>query len=374
MCGNREAVSSAAASPEKTAETHAGVSMTARTFTRTNKRPSSHSCNSSISRSRGAPDIFPGIPTLARMTMSGSTRAILVANQKGGVGKSTTVAAVAEMIAAAGKRGRRVLVIDGDPQANVTVEDLGVEGDRGQSLAQTLQFGAPLVPVRNVRPNLDVLAGGPQLAIVGASAHMMAENGIDMAANLQTALETLCESEGYDLVMIDSGPGDVPLLDTYLSVANYLLIPTRDDQASIGGVERIAQRFIRARKKGANIQLLGVLLFAVNPRAVKRNQEVFAQVGEMLEGSGSTAFDITIRSNPAAAVDMRTHHRTAGELVALAADDRRSRLARLRDKQNPERTLWTSDAAGLAADYQGLVREIIGRLRRYEPMAQERVG
>jgi len=63
--------------------------------------------------------------------MSGVARAILVANQKGGVGKSTTVAAVAEMIAAAGKRGRRVLVVDGDPQANVTVEDLGIEGDRG---------------------------------------------------------------------------------------------------------------------------------------------------------------------------------------------------------------------------------------------------
>ncbi len=96
------------------------------------------------------------------MTMSGPARTILVANQKGGVGKSTTVAAVAEMIAAAGKRGRRVLVVDGgDPQANVTVEDLGVTGDRGQSLSQTLQYGgAPLVPVRNVRPNLDVVAGG----------------------------------------------------------------------------------------------------------------------------------------------------------------------------------------------------------------------
>ncbi|HRD10749.1 MAG TPA: ParA family protein [Mycobacterium sp.] len=305
------------------------------------------------------------------MTMSGPARTILVANQKGGVGKSTTVAAVAEMIAAAGKRGRRVLVVDGDPQANVTVEDLGVTGDRGQSLSQTLQYGAPLVPVRNVRPNLDVVAGGPQLAVVGAAAHLMSENGINMAINLETALSALCESEGYDLVVIDSGPGDVPLLDTYLAVANYLLIPTRDDQASLGGVERLARRFWRARKHGASIQLLGVLLFDVNPRAVKRNQEVFAQVREMLEGSGTTPFDITIRSAPAAAVDMRTLHRTAGELVALAHDDRRSRLARLRDKQSPERGLWTSDPSGLAADYQELVREIIGRLVRFESTPME---
>ena len=157
--------------------------------------------------------------------MTDAARVILVANQKGGVGKSTTVATVAEMIATAGKRGRRVLVVDGDPQANVTVEDLGVDGDRGQSLAATLQFGAPLVPVRDVRTHLDVIAGGPQLAVVGAAAHLMAENGIDMAANLQTQLAALCDTEGYDVVLIDSGPGDVPLLDTYLSVANYLLIP-----------------------------------------------------------------------------------------------------------------------------------------------------
>ena len=300
------------------------------------------------------------------MTMQGSARAILVANQKGGVGKSTTVAAVAEMIAAGGRRGRRVLVVDGDPQANVTVEDLGVSGDGGKSLAQTLQYGAPLIPVRDVRSNLDVVPGGPQLAVVGAGAHLMAESGINMAANFETQLAALCDGEGYDLVIIDSGPGDVPLLDTYLSTANYLLIPTRDDQASLGGVERLARRFWRARQGGASIQLLGVLLFDVNPRAVKRTKEVFDQVTEMLEGSGTTPFDVTIRSAPAAAVDMRTLHKTAGELVALAQDDRRWRLSRLRDKQNPDRAMWTSDPSGLAADYQELVRQIVARLVRFE--------
>lgn len=311
----------------------------------------------------------------ARMTMTGPARTILVANQKGGVGKSTTVAAVAEMIATAGKRGRRVLVVDGDPQANVTVEDLGVDGDRGQSLAATLQFGTPLTPVRDVRTHLDVIAGGPQLAVVGAAANTIAENGIDMATNMQTQLQALCDSEGYDVVLIDSGPGDVPLLDTYLSVANYLLIPTRADQASLGGVERLARRFWRARKHGASIQLLGVLLFDVNPRATKRNEEVFTQVNDMLAGSGTSPFDITIRSAPAAAVDMRTLHRTAGELVALAHDERRSRLTRLRDKQRPERALWSSDPTGLAADYQELVRQIVSRLVSYEAAAAgERIG
>ena len=337
-------------------------------------RPSRHSDHSSVSRGCGGPTVRAHRHTVTAMTMNGQARVVLVANQKGGVGKSTTVAAIAEMIAAAGKRGRRVLVVDGDPQANVTVEDLGVDGDGGQSLAQTLQFGAPLTPVRDVRPNLDVIAGGPHLAVAGATAQVMAENGINMAANLEAQLSLLSDSEGYDLVVIDSGPGDVPLLDTYLSVANYLLIPTRDDQASLGGVARLAKRFWHARKRGSSIQLLGVLLFDVNPRATKRNEDVFAQVNEMLAGSGTTPFDITIRSAPAAAVDMRTLHKTAGELVALAHDERRSRIAKLRGKESPTRAMWSSDPSGLAADYQELVRQIIGRLRRFEAPVQERVG
>ena len=39
----------------------------------------------------------------------------------------------------------------------------------------------------------------------------MADNGIDMAANFEQQLGVLCAAEGYDLVLIDSGPGDVPL-------------------------------------------------------------------------------------------------------------------------------------------------------------------
>lgn len=303
------------------------------------------------------------------MTMTGPARAILAANQKGGVGKTTTVAAVGEMIAAAGKRGRRVLLVDGDPQANLTVEDLGVQGDQGRSLAQTLQYASPLEPVRNIRENLDIIPGGPQLAILGAAANVMVEHGVDMALNLQTQLAELCEREQYDLVLIDSGPGDVPLLDTYLATANYLLIPTRDDQGSINGVERLATRFWRARKNGALIQLLGVVIFDVNPRATARNKEIFDQVSEMLDGSGSSPFEVAIRTAKAEAVDMRNLHKTAGELVELARTDRKSRLSKLRDKESPERGMWSNDPTGLANDYQKLTREIVSRLARYESAA-----
>src|SRR5665647_3769901 len=77
-------------------------------------------------------------------------RVILVANQKGGVGKSSIVSALAGMIAGP---ERRVLVIDADQQGNVSRNDLGVLGDRGKTLAMALQYAQALEPVRTAVPS-----------------------------------------------------------------------------------------------------------------------------------------------------------------------------------------------------------------------------
>ncbi|QSE72565.1 ParA family protein (plasmid) [Rhodococcus sp. PSBB049] len=295
--------------------------------------------------------------------MQQPARTVLVANQKGGVGKSSIVAAVAGMVSAA---GRRVLVVDADQQANVTASDLGIEGDRGRGLSMALQYAHPLEPLRDVRPNLDLIAGGPALAVVGAVAATAAQSGTDLRANLVTTLGNLCEAERYDLVLIDSGPGDAPLLDALLGTARFLLVPTKDDDASLSGVELLAARYLRARQNGSLIQLLGVVLFDANPRATTRNREVFEQVGELLEGSGAAPFETFIRSDRAAAVDLRTRHLTPSELVEVADTYQKHRLQRLRQKANLGERLWSRDPSGLAGDYQALTREVLGRLAAAE--------
>ncbi|WP_308115840.1 MULTISPECIES: ParA family protein [unclassified Rhodococcus (in: high G+C Gram-positive bacteria)] len=297
------------------------------------------------------------------MTTSGNSRTLLVANQKGGVGKSSIVSAVAGMVAAA---GRRVLVIDADQQANVSSSDLGVEGDGGRGLSMALQFAHALEPVREVRPNLDVVPGGPALAVVASVAATAGQTGIDLRANLDSTLDALCEVEQYELVLIDSGPGDAPLLDALLGTARYLLVPTKDDDASLSGVELLALRYMRARQAGSAIQLLGVVLFDTNPRATARNREVFEQVGDLLEGSGADPFEAFIRSDRAAAVDLRTRHLTPLELVHAADMDQKNRLQRLRQKSKPGERLWSRDPSGLASDYQSLTKEILSRVARAE--------
>nr|WP_308115245.1 MULTISPECIES: ParA family protein [unclassified Rhodococcus (in: high G+C Gram-positive bacteria)] len=297
------------------------------------------------------------------MTTTGTSRTVLVANQKGGVGKSSIVSAVAGMVAAT---GRRVLVVDADQQANVSSSDLGVEGDGGRGLSITLQYGQPLTPVRSVRPNLDVIPGGPALAVISAVAATAAQTNTDLRANLTQTLNELNDAENYDLVLIDSGPGDAPLLDALLGTARYLVVPTKDDDASLSGVELLAMRYLRARQAGSLIQLLGVVLFDTNPRATARNREVFEQVNDLLEGSGADPFETFIRSDRAAAVDLRTRHLTPLELVEVAESDQKNRLQRLRQKGKAGDRLWSRDPSGLASDYQALTREILRRVSNAE--------
>lgn len=229
-----------------------------------------------------------------------------------------------------------------------------------------LQFAHALEPVREVRPNLDVVPGGPALAVVASVAATAGQTGIDLRANLDSTLDALCEVEQYELVLIDSGPGDAPLLDALLGTARYLLVPTKDDDASLSGVELLALRYMRARQAGSAIQLLGVVLFDTNPRATARNREVFEQVGDLLEGSGADPFEAFIRSDRAAAVDLRTRHLTPLELVHAADMDQKNRLQRLRQKSKPGERLWSRDPSGLASDYQSLTKEILSRVARAE--------
>jgi len=284
--------------------------------------------------------------------------------------KSSIAAAIASMVAGR----RRVLLVDADPQGNVSRNDLGVNpGDRGRALAMAIQYGESIEPVRGVRPGLDVVPGGVLLGTLPQAAAVTSAAGLDMAGNLSTTLGDLVRQEEYDLTIIDSGPGDVGLLDVLLRVSRHLLVPTADDDASLEGVDLIAGRYLRARKDGAQIELLGVVLANVNHRATNRNNAVMKSIATKLEGSGASAFSTIIRTDKAAAVDMRARHLTPGELVAVAGASQKARFAKLRSMSGhggsqPTET-WSRDGSGLAGDYQQLTREVLGRIAEQERRA-----
>ena len=175
-------------------------------------------------------------------------RVVLVANRKGGVLKSSVCRSVA---AVAGAEGYKVLAVDGDPQGNLSEVDFGLDTDRGRSLALAMQYGMPLAAVQV--GSVDVVCGGPELqGALGAALTPGAE--VNLESNLRTSLGALCAERAYDLVLIDSGPGDTRLLDAYLLAARYLVVPTVSDEASFAGVDKMGARYAAAVQRGADVE------------------------------------------------------------------------------------------------------------------------
>lgn len=280
------------------------------------------------------------------------------------MGKSSIVANVGVAIA---KRGRRVLLIDADQQGDLSLENLGVpegEWDKGRNLAAAMQYGSSLEPYRNIRPNLDIVAGGPSLALVSSSADLTSDAGIDLAENLRGALHRICAQENYGIVLVDAGHGNQTLLLALLEVCSHLVVPTREDMGSIKGVSRLAQNYIRAKRRGSAIELLGVVLFEVNPRATVRNRAITDQIRDMLQGSEVEPFTAAIRHAPGPSLAERLRHLTAEELVAQADQDKSELLTALREGRSQDiPRLHSSDPIALANDYQNLTREILVRVQ-----------
>lgn len=298
------------------------------------------------------------------------------ASQKGGVGKTSIAANMAGELAAS---GWRVLLIDADQQGNLTKRNLGLEEtDKGQNLSAVLQFFAPdsgfyLTPVTTGRENLDVIPGGVYLAGLPLQAASRGPDGVaDFAANLRAAIAEVVQRRGYHLVIIDTGPGDVVILDMLLQVSDFLMIPTDEDEGSLDGVRQLGARYQQARQAGAVVQLLGIVMFNIDPRATKRNGETVTRVERMFNPEFDPAvdepaavFSASIRTAKAAAKDARDLNLLSGELIAMAESSTRDRIAALRSKSELGKKLWSRDGKALrqwALDYQAVTREAVERI------------
>ncbi len=293
-------------------------------------------------------------------------RVIAVANGKGGAGK-TTLAAGLGGIAAAGQL--RVLLVDTDPQGNLA-RDLGYDPDDGSGLAMALLHGVAPVVLRRVRPGLDVIPGGPALWDVPAASLSRAARG-QRLPGLRLALEQArpddTAANDYDLVIVDTPPGDPILQDLVFTAADYVIIPTRSDEASIDGLALVAERFTRARNTNPALTLLGVALFGINGRSARLVAHIRDVLGDVLDGA-APVFDTSIRYLESAAVDMRRAGLLPHELVARQAEERGHRLLRLRRGRGAgePQALFSRDASGLAHDYQTLTTEVLTAIAAHE--------
>jgi cellulose biosynthesis protein BcsQ len=292
------------------------------------------------------------------------SRCIAVVNGKGGVGKTSLTANLAGLYAAA---GYRTLALDLDPQGNLG-DDLGYLGaglgDDGAELVDALRNRLPFQPVRDVRPGLDVIIGGPLLD--GLSADFYGRHSrVDSVLAFAGSLAAIAAD--YDLILIDCPPGNDALQESALAAARWVVIPTKTDPSSRAGLQIVANRFLTIREQyNPDLMLLGVVLFGVNSAATRLIAEARnALAGEL--GSADIIVDATIRHVEAAAYDARSRGQLVHELERdVHKGPSRFELLRM-DKATRTATRSLAASAGsLAADYQRLAEELIDRIVAHE--------
>jgi len=207
-------------------------------------------------------------------------RTIAVLNQKGGVGKTTTVANTAAALAEAGSR---VVTIDLDPQAHLTIhlglEPQVVEAGSYKVLTQSARFEEQIMLVR---PNLWLLPAN--INLVGAESELVSVVGRETI--LREALES--SADKFDYCIIDCAPSLGLLTLNALAAADEVLIPLQPHFLALQGFGQLLQTVDIVNKRiNPNLTVKGVLLCMFDSRASLPN-EVKADIEHFLNNARGT--------------------------------------------------------------------------------------
>ncbi|PWU20899.1 MAG: chromosome partitioning protein ParA [Candidatus Rokuibacteriota bacterium] len=203
-------------------------------------------------------------------------RIYALANQKGGVGKTTTAINLAACLADAGERA---LVVDLDPQANAT-SGLGVRANGVSSY--DLLDGAPLEQLTRPTPfpNLDLVPSKPELAGAVVELARRADGESFLARSLAGV------GSAYSFVFLDCPPSLGPLTVNALAAADRVLVPVQAEYYALEGLSQLLRSFelVRARLN-PRLSVAGVLLTMVDRRtrlAADVEDEVRRHLGNLV--------------------------------------------------------------------------------------------
>jgi chromosome partitioning protein len=195
---------------------------------------------------------------------------VAIANQKGGVGKTTT--AVNLGVALAEKR-IRILLIDLDPQANAT-SALGMQEMEGESMYDPL-LGGTSIADRVLPSRIENLFVVPaDLDLAGAEVEIARMP--DHLTRLAKALSTLRSDETFDLILLDCPPSLGILMTNALAAADEILTPIQCEYFALEGLVKIVRVIEQVRNSGANphIEIDGIVMTMFDSRTNLSEQVV----------------------------------------------------------------------------------------------------
>jgi chromosome partitioning protein len=184
--------------------------------------------------------------------MAGVTRTIAIANQKGGVAKTTTVASLGAALA---EQGRKVLLVDLDAQSCLTFS-LGLDPESVELSIHDVLLGrvGAAMAIQATEDGVDVLPATIELA--GTEAQLLSRPGREYV--LRTALAEV--SQAYDAVLLDCSPSLGVLTLNALTAADEVLIPLQCEMLSHRGVGQLLDTIHDVQRiLNPGLRVLGVL-------------------------------------------------------------------------------------------------------------------
>lgn len=188
------------------------------------------------------------------------TRVVAVANQKGGVGKTTTTVNVAAWLA---DSGLDILVVDLDPQGNLS-STLGVDRSSIRESSYELLVGDASiadVTLPEVRPGLDLIAARADLAGAEVELAGLARKELQLRSAMTYQMGM------YDLILVDCPPSLGLLTINALSAADHVIIPIQCEYLALEGLMQMTQSIELVRRRvNPGLNVLGVVMTMFDAR------------------------------------------------------------------------------------------------------------
>jgi chromosome partitioning protein len=171
---------------------------------------------------------------------------ISFANQKGGVGKTTSAVTIGHALA---MQGQRVLIVDTDPQGHVA---MSLGNDKWPGFYNLIVEEQPVDEVAELaRPNLWIVPGDKRTE--KAQRYLV---GMDYR---ETAIAAALRECHYDVVLIDMAPSLGVIHVASLVASDWMIIPTRLDHLAIDGVNEVLRTYAQIVRQGSNLQGFSIL-------------------------------------------------------------------------------------------------------------------